>query len=33
MADLQAFDNAVKGLEATVKPELLKPFADLKKKL
>ena len=33
IADLQAFDNAVKGLEATVKPELLKPFADLKKKL
>jgi len=33
MADLQSFDSAVKGLEATVKPELLKPFADLRKKL
>jgi len=33
MADLQAFDSAVKGLEATVKPELLEPFAQLRKKL
>src|SRR3989344_89220 len=33
MADLQAFDGAVKGLEATVRPELLEPFAQLRKKL
>ncbi len=33
MADLQSFDGAVKGLEATVKPELLEPFAQLRKKL
>ena len=33
MADLQTFDNALKGLEATLKPEVLKPFADLRKKL
>jgi hypothetical protein len=33
MADLQTYDAAVKGLEATVKPELLKPFAALRKKL
>jgi hypothetical protein len=33
MVDLQSFDSAVKGLEATVKPELLKPFSDLRKKL
>ena len=33
MADLQAFDGAVKGLEATVRPELLTPFAQLRKKL
>ena len=33
MADLQAFDVAVKGLEATVRPELLAPFAQLRKKL
>ena len=33
MADLQAFDGAVKGLEATVRPELLAPFAQLRKKL
>ena len=33
MADLKAYDAAVKGLEATVKPELLKPFAALRKKL
>ena len=32
-ADLQAFDGAVKGLEATVRPELLAPFAQLRKKL
>jgi hypothetical protein len=33
MADLQAFDGAVKGLEATVRPELLAPFTQLRKKL
>jgi len=33
MADLQAFDGAVKGLETTVRPELLEPFAQLRKKL
>lgn len=33
MADLQKFDSAVKGLEATVRPELLEPFAQLRKKL
>ena len=33
MTDLQAFDGAVKGLEATVRPELLIPFAELRKKL
>ncbi|MBI2630392.1 hypothetical protein HYW76_04795 [Candidatus Pacearchaeota archaeon] len=33
MADLQNFDGAVKGLEATVRPELLEPFAQLRKKL
>ena len=33
IADLQAFDGAVKGLEATVRPELLIPFAELRKKL
>ena len=33
MADLQSFDSAVKGLEATVKPELLEPFVELRKKL
>lgn len=33
MADLEAYDSAVKGLESTVKPELLKPFAELRKKL
>ena len=33
MADLQSFDGAVKGLEATVRPELLEPFAQLRKKL
>jgi len=29
MADLQSFDGAVKGLEATVRPELLEPFVEL----
>jgi len=33
MADLQAVDTAMKGLEAAVKPELLEPFAKLRKKL
>jgi len=33
MADLQYFDSAVKGLESTVRPELLEPFAQLRKKL
>lgn len=33
MADLQAFDSAVKGLETTVRPELLEPFSQLRKKL
>ena len=33
MADLQSFDSAVKGLETTVRPELLEPFAQLRKKL
>lgn len=33
MADLQAFDKAVKGLEGVINPKLLKPFADLRKKL
>jgi len=33
MADLQTFDNAYKGLESTIKPEVLKPFADLRRKL
>ena len=33
MADLQAFDGAVKGLEGTLQPNLLKPFVDLRKKL
>ena len=33
MADLQSFDGAVKGLEATVRPELLEPFVELRKKL
>ena len=33
MADLQAVDKAMKGLEATVRPELLAPFAQLRKKL
>src|SRR3989338_5834678 len=32
MADLQAFDGAVKGLEGTLQPNLLKPFVDLRKK-
>jgi len=33
MTDLQAVDKAIKGLEATVRPELLEPFAQLRKKL
>jgi len=33
MMDLQAFDNALKGLEGTLHPDVLKPFAELRKKL
>jgi len=33
LTDLQNFDNAMKGLEKTVIPELLKPFAQLRNKL
>ncbi|OIO42105.1 hypothetical protein AUJ62_01245 [Candidatus Pacearchaeota archaeon CG1_02_32_21] len=33
MADLQAVDKTMKGLETTVRPELLEPFAQLRKKL
>ena len=33
MADLQAFDKTMNGLEATVRPELLEPFVELRKKL
>ena len=33
MADLQAVDKAMKGLEGTLPPDVLKPFAELRKKL
>ncbi len=33
MADLQAVDEAMKGLEGTLHPDVLKPFAELRKKL
>jgi hypothetical protein len=33
MADLHAVDEAMKGLEGVLNPKLLKPFADLRKKL
>jgi hypothetical protein len=33
IADLQAFDSAMKGLEGTLHPNVLKPFAELRKKL
>jgi len=33
MADLQAFDNAMKGLEGILHPNVLKPFVELRKKL
>jgi len=33
MDDLQSFDSAMKGLEVTIKSELLEPFARLRKKL
>jgi len=33
MADLQAFDSAMNGLEGVLNPDLLKPFAQLRKKL
>jgi len=33
MADLQAVDKAMQGLEKTLHPDVLKPFADLRKKL
>ena len=32
-ADLQAFDKAMKGLEGILRPEVLEPFVDLRKKL
>lgn len=32
-ADLQAVDKAMKGLERTLRPDVLKPFAELRKKL
>ena len=31
--DLQAFDNAVRGLEGFIKPELLNPLMQLRKRL
>ncbi len=33
MADLQAVDEVMKGLEGTLHPDVLKPFSDLRKKL
>ena len=33
MADLQAVDKAIKGLEGTLHQDVLKPFVDLRKKL
>ena len=33
MADLQAVDKAIQGLEGTLHPDVLKPFVDLRKKL
>ncbi len=33
MADLQAFDKSVKGLEGTLHPDVLKSLTDLRKKL
>ena len=33
MADLQAVDEAMQGLEGTLHPDVLKPFVDLRKKL
>ncbi len=33
LADLQAVDKAMKGLEGVLNPELLKPFIQLRKKL
>jgi len=33
MADLQSVDKAMKGLEGVLHPEVLKPFAELRKKL
>ena len=33
MADLQKFDEAMKGLEGTLHPDILKPFDELRKKL
>jgi len=33
IADLQAVDKAMKGLEGTLHPDVLKPFTDLRKKL
>ncbi|PIZ82968.1 hypothetical protein COX97_02135 [Candidatus Pacearchaeota archaeon CG_4_10_14_0_2_um_filter_05_32_18] len=33
MADLQAVDKTMKGLEGTLHPDVLKPFVELRKKL
>ena len=33
MADLQAVDEAMQGLEGTLHPDVLRPFADLREKL
>ncbi len=33
MADLEAFDSTIRGLEATIRPELLEPIVQLRKKL
>jgi len=33
LADLQAVDKTIKGLEGTLHPNILKPFIDLRKKL
>ena len=33
MADLLAFDKAIKGLEGTLHPDILNPFKELRKKL
>ncbi len=33
LADLHAVDKAIKGLEGTLHSDVLKPFAELRKKL